>query len=1205
MNYSELKKKSFSELYKLYDSSDDDVIKNLIKKVVDDKPLDIDYTDRFKPYPGNYTTDFQEQIYNKEEFYTNQLFLDTMRIEDSCNKEFSIKPHQSFLKNFITKESPYKSLLIYHGVGVGKTCSGITIAENFRDNYSRKDKRIIILSSKNIQIGWKKTIYTPEKKSNQCSGETYTSTGATTSRDVNKLVKQYYELMAYQSFSNFVKRMIKKYNQRYPNLTLSECKQQWIHEYFSERLFIIDEVHNIRDDQGSEMRDAVKTIEEVLKYSNNMRLILLTATPMYNRASEIIWIVNMMLLNDKRPLIQKKDVFKNDELDEEKLDFLRDKFKGYVSYLRGENPIDFPLRLYPSQLLLRGNKIIRDYPKYNPNCIINKNNHPSKNLVGGVINDTIEFMELFGSRFLKRGLQELVYKKSIQNLIRSNPELNIDDRGDKNPILENVTLTQITNMVYPLEDKELYENIGKGIVDINELYGERGLMNCMKKMGQRYSYKQNIPPIFHKDHINEYSTKLSSILGLIEKSEGIIFIYTNYINSGIIPLRLLLEQNGYKSHGGKDILRYPEWKSSGDTLKMKSEPKSYDGLSRSQAGDSFTQATYMVIDGSTSKSELEDKLKIVNSSENKYGQKIKIILGTVVASEGLDFKRIRSVHILDPWPHLNRLEQIIGRAIRFCSHSDLDIKERNVMIYFHVATSYDTNETVDVSIYRYAEKKSIEVGKVETILKESAIDRYLYRHLNVILKEDIQNIRILPSYRSDEINVNLYDKEYSKVCSWNKVCDYNKNLNIPNNPTNSDTMFDQYSDTCIENMKKKIKLMFQEFFYYDIDTILGLLNEYGFNQDNMIYRALYEMINNKYMIHDKYGNSGTIKKYGIYYIFQPYVVDDDSIPTFYRQNLNPQGKKLLLLPSLDEKEEVCKCLPEYNIESIRKVYTCIDNYIDIFEQKYEGISCLDNLSEDKPQIDYILTNLSKVYTDFKRKEYTELDYYKYHPIILGYLFDRLGFDDKCALLYGWFMNYKFKYDFYDDLQELLKSFIIYKKEMNDGRIYHLNGSNESGEKFGFVLSYNMKPCFHEFYKNKFVPCNEVQLLTMERSIKIYKKMEHFKQFEKTNKVWGYTISRIKKYNEEVVLKFVQPNSRGASEKTRYPPGPGNVCIENNRPARLDNLLKLIMNTYPELEDVVNDSKIVNKKDITCLLEFIFRYNKNSFINYDKIWLKYY
>ena len=45
---------------------------------------------------------------------------------------------------------------------------------------------------------------------------------------------------------------------------------------------------------------------------------------------------------------------------------------------------------------------------------------------------------------------------------------------------------------------------------------------------------------------------------------------------------------------------------------------------------------------------------------------IKIVIGSVVEkSEGLDLKNIREIHILDPWYHLYRIEQIIGRGIRF------------------------------------------------------------------------------------------------------------------------------------------------------------------------------------------------------------------------------------------------------------------------------------------------------------------------------------------------------------------------------------------------------------------------------------------------------------------------------------------------------------------------------------------------------------
>ena len=86
------------------------------------------------------------------------------------------------------------------------------------------------------------------------------------------------------------------------------------------------------------------------------------------------------------------------------------------------------------------------------------------------------------------------------------------------------------------------------------------------------------------------------------------------------------------------------------------------------------------------------------------------------------------------------------------------------------------SESIDSSIYRYAERKSIEIGKIETILKSSAVDRYLYKDLNVIHKNDISHTIMSPSFRSKDIRVNLYDKPYSKICSWSNECDYNQSL---------------------------------------------------------------------------------------------------------------------------------------------------------------------------------------------------------------------------------------------------------------------------------------------------------------------------------------------------------------------------------------------------------------------------------------------
>jgi hypothetical protein len=50
------------------------------------------------------------------------------------------------------------------------------------------------------------------------------------------------------------------------------------------------------------------------------------------------------------------------------------------------------------------------------------------------------------------------------------------------------------------------------------------------------------------------------------------------------------------------------------------------------------------------------------------------------------------IHIMDPWHHLNRLEQVIGRGIRYCSHIDLPEEDRNVLVFLHALQTYDNKK---------------------------------------------------------------------------------------------------------------------------------------------------------------------------------------------------------------------------------------------------------------------------------------------------------------------------------------------------------------------------------------------------------------------------------------------------------------------------------------------------------------------------------
>ena len=77
--------------------------------------------------------------------------------------------HQSFLSNFINPSTPYKGLLIFHGVGTGKTGTAISIAENFKDIVKKYNAKInILVTGPLLKENWKNEIvkFTGQKKIN-------------------------------------------------------------------------------------------------------------------------------------------------------------------------------------------------------------------------------------------------------------------------------------------------------------------------------------------------------------------------------------------------------------------------------------------------------------------------------------------------------------------------------------------------------------------------------------------------------------------------------------------------------------------------------------------------------------------------------------------------------------------------------------------------------------------------------------------------------------------------------------------------------------------------------------------------------------------------------------------------------------------------------------------------------------------------------
>lgn len=175
-------------------------------------------------YPENTDKDFILNLSKRLEFFHLKSLFNITELSNKCPQKnviqsdpfnFELTNNQQFLKNFMDRKTPYKGLVIFHGVGVGKTCSAVNISKSYRDTFTKTDKKIICLVPKNIRGGWENTIYDPTKGEEQCSGDSFEDIvvrdkkGNVGKRDVKNLIRQYYDFYGYLAFSNSVEKLIR------------------------------------------------------------------------------------------------------------------------------------------------------------------------------------------------------------------------------------------------------------------------------------------------------------------------------------------------------------------------------------------------------------------------------------------------------------------------------------------------------------------------------------------------------------------------------------------------------------------------------------------------------------------------------------------------------------------------------------------------------------------------------------------------------------------------------------------------------------------------------------------------------------------------------------------------------------------------------------------------------------------------------------
>lgn len=751
-------------------------------------PTDTDNFDLY--YPDLEDEYFQNKIAALYQLYKIPKYNQIKTKDDFVNQsnklcgEFEKTLYQYFISNYISSRTPYKGVLLYHGVGVGKTCSSITLAEGFLTTHAmHEEPKIWVVMPSALRTSFNEQIFSIDNISNydylanQCTGDAYIKMGQilrNSNRDkvessIKKLIKSRYRLFTYDKFASFIEEnYIKK------NIPVTD------------KVIIVDEAHNIRSKSSSRENDDEKRVYtsllNIASLGKNNRMVLLSATPMYDQPSDIFDLLYLLDLNDKRNILKQPfpKMFNSDNtINPEAFDIMQKLSSNYISFLKGKNPFTFAIKLSPIDFLPKLRFLTKE---------------PSFDVNGKEVDPT--------------------YKNWISEIEES---IVLSDLGEKQK--------SYVQKLQSTDDNHLFQNRQPMNIVFENSVGEKGFSEFFMtndgtnslSVTYKSKYKNALMP--DKNHLGKYSGKFLNLTNILKKSKGIVVIYSGYIWSGIVPIAACLEHMGFNREGSNNILKNPDIIDDAPSYGQKSSPK-YCILTSDQKE----------IMGNSS---IDRLLKIVNHPDNIDGSLIKVVLITPVASEGLSFYNVREMHIVDPWFHMNKIEQIIGRGIRNCRHQMLPLEERNVSVFLHASYDNDDKESSDISAYRISSKKYIQTKHIDKIIKDNAVDCLLMKNINYFPKSLFELGKIeLTTSQNTKLNYEYGDDE-----SQEPQCQY-KEISKDNQKYRKDTNYHFVSSLKNKIKKLVLKSINKQEFYVSIDNILENLEF----DEKLSYQAINESL---------------------------------------------------------------------------------------------------------------------------------------------------------------------------------------------------------------------------------------------------------------------------------------------------------------------------------------------------------------------------
>ena len=732
-------------------------------------------------------------------------------------------PYQKIIRDYLKIETPYRGVLVYHGLGSGKTCSSIAVAESLLTT-----SKVYVMVPASLEKNYKEELQ-------KCGDPVYAVENFWTLKPMSDEVRlegkklgisdkfmdkhsriytttsgnePNFESLSTQDKATIREQIRDVLDQRFTFVRYNGLTRTNIPEYTKEGMYddsvvIVDEAHNLISRVINESEITGKLYDAIYN-AKRCKVVALSGTPVINSPNEIAYMMNLLRGPIERITIPFKTIPTWDEEritkafraipEVDTIEFSA--LKKHVMVTR--NPPQFR-----STYNGDGDRVAVQYMKdlaFIPQAadwVASVKNKIEIDVGGGEISservtteqlpclptDYEEFSALFldglnikNPMMFRRRIQGLVsyFKGADERLLPRRIdmehtlekvemsteqftrylevrwiEMKIDSRRGRSKLNENLSTFRVpTRLVCDYAtppDLRVAEVNAEGVSEDKAPDNDEVLKRI----------KANPAKYLSEKALEAFSPKMLTILKNIKKSLGSNqFVYSQYrALEGLGILSAILDTAGWQPY--KIVKQANQWVEDPGMLDDRPAYTFYTGEEKEEERD----LTRQIFNGVYSKNFPASLKESVAKRPKKI---LQLLMASASGAEGITLANVRHVHIVEPHWTPARHDQVIGRAIRICSHATLPMEDRTVKVSFYISVFSDdqkkTQEGPNITPIRRNDMvtKRYEGDPVETFM---STDEYLYE--TAFEKERISQ-RIALLLKESAIDCEIHRKLHSK-----------------------------------------------------------------------------------------------------------------------------------------------------------------------------------------------------------------------------------------------------------------------------------------------------------------------------------------------------------------------------------------------------------------------------------------------------------